>query len=109
MRKLFQDLRQFTLDLFEDEPQTLLGIQDLEPKQPVSGVKPAQQAINIIANEGPQQPVESLADVMASLALTHPRANREALLQGNVVAFEFKRAKRRTIGFVVGADGLVVS
>lgn len=40
--------------------------------------------------------------------LRHPRANREALLAGSVVAFEFKRGKRRTIGFVVGPDGLVV-
>ena len=40
--------------------------------------------------------------------LRHPRANREALLAGSVVAFEFKRGKRRTIGFMVGPDGLVV-
>lgn len=39
----------------------------------------------------------------------HPRANREALLAGTVVAFEFKRGKRRTIGFSVGPQGLVVS
>ena len=40
--------------------------------------------------------------------LRHPRANREAVLAGSVVAFEFKRGKRRTIGFMVGPDGLVV-
>ena len=39
----------------------------------------------------------------------HPRANREARLCNAVVAYEFKRGKRRTIGFAVGADGLVVS
>ena len=38
----------------------------------------------------------------------HPRANREVRLCGTVVAYEFKRGKRRTIGFSVGADGLVV-
>ena len=38
----------------------------------------------------------------------HPRANREALLINAVVAFEFKRGKRRTIGFSVGPLGLVV-
>lgn len=39
----------------------------------------------------------------------HPRANRETLLGHAVVAYEFKRGKRRTIGFSVGAEGLVVS
>ena len=39
----------------------------------------------------------------------HPQANREALLGDAVVAYEFKRGQRRTIGFVVGPDGLVVS
>ena len=39
----------------------------------------------------------------------HPRANREALLCDAVVAYEFRRGKRRNIGFMVGPDGLVVS
>ena len=38
----------------------------------------------------------------------HPRASRETRLAGAVVAFEFKRGQRRTIGFSVGPDGLVV-
>jgi predicted metal-dependent hydrolase len=39
----------------------------------------------------------------------HPRATRETSLSDVRVAYEFKRGKRRTIGFVVGPDGLVVS
>ena len=39
----------------------------------------------------------------------HPRANREACLHDAVVAYEFKRGQRRTIGFAVGPEGLVVS
>ena len=39
----------------------------------------------------------------------HPRASRESLLQGHLVAYEFRRARRKSIGFVVGEDGLVVS
>ncbi len=46
---------------------------------------------------------------MRPVAFTHPRANREAHLQGSIVAFELKRGKRKTIGFSVGADGLTVS
>ena len=40
--------------------------------------------------------------------LRHPRANREARLGECVVAYEFKRSQRRSIGFVVGVEGLVV-
>jgi predicted metal-dependent hydrolase len=109
MRKIFQDLRQFTLDLFDDAPVATPQPQRVESNRPLAGENTAQVAINNIANEFPAPPAESLTDVMAPLAFTHPRANREAALQGSVVAFEFKRAKRRTIGFVVGADGLVVS
>lgn len=46
---------------------------------------------------------------LAPAIFQHPRANREAQLSGAVVAYEFRRSKRRTIGFAVGPDGLVVS
>jgi predicted metal-dependent hydrolase len=39
----------------------------------------------------------------------HPRARREVRLDGHAVAYELRRARRRTIGFVVGAEGLSVS
>jgi predicted metal-dependent hydrolase len=42
-------------------------------------------------------------------AFQHPRANREARLGEAVVGFELKRGQRRTIGFSVGPQGLVVS
>ena len=45
---------------------------------------------------------------MAPATFTHCRANRETLLGETVVAYELQRAKRRTIGFVVGPDGLTV-
>ena len=38
----------------------------------------------------------------------HPRANRETRLGGQRVGYEFKRGQRRTIGFSVSAEGLVV-
>jgi predicted metal-dependent hydrolase len=38
----------------------------------------------------------------------HPRANRETRLCEALVAYEFKRGQRRTIGFAVGPEGLVV-
>jgi predicted metal-dependent hydrolase len=45
----------------------------------------------------------------AGVEFRHPRANREARLANALVAYEFKRGKRRTIGFSVGPEGLVVS
>lgn len=39
----------------------------------------------------------------------HPRAVRSIALDGHQVGYEFRRARRRSIGFVVGTDGLSVS
>ncbi len=41
--------------------------------------------------------------------LRHPRGNREVLLGEQPVGYELRRARRRTIGFVVGDEGLTVS
>ena len=38
----------------------------------------------------------------------HPAANRHALLQGVTVSYRFERSRRRSIGFTVGPEGLVV-
>jgi predicted metal-dependent hydrolase len=43
------------------------------------------------------------------MAFRHPQANREVRLPDGWVAYHFKRARRRSIGFVVGPEGLVVS
>lgn len=73
-------LLRFTLDLFDSEPA------------PVSEIA-----------------LPPTAESKALPAFRHPRANREARLCDAVVAYEFKRGKRRTIGFIVGPEGLVVS
>ncbi len=39
----------------------------------------------------------------------HPRAHREIRLGEHRVAYELRRARRRSIGFVVGPEGLTVS
>ena len=43
------------------------------------------------------------------IAFPHPRAQREVLLGGHRVGFELRRARRRSIGFIVGGEGLTVS
>ena len=45
---------------------------------------------------------------VADWGFTHPTANRHAQLQGVRVSFLFERSRRKSIGFMVGADGLVV-
>jgi hypothetical protein len=52
----------------------------------------------------PEIEVPAAADV-----LRHPRASRELVLDGRRVAFLLRRSRRRSIGFVVGVDGLTVS
>jgi predicted metal-dependent hydrolase len=41
--------------------------------------------------------------------LQHPRAQRDIVLQGQRVGYEFRVARRRSIGFSVGLEGLSVS
>lgn len=45
----------------------------------------------------------------AGLSYRHPQANRQVCLEGVPVAYAFRRARRRTIGFAVDARGLSVS
>jgi hypothetical protein len=42
-------------------------------------------------------------------AFRHPRSQRELRLGEHLVAYELRRARRRSIGFVVGVEGLSVS
>ena len=39
----------------------------------------------------------------------HPQARRDIVLDGQVVGYALRRARRRSIGFVVGAEGLAVA
>ncbi len=98
-------LLQFTRDLFEAEPVAGMsgsvgaaktGV--LEEIMPVVQVGRPYVAIKNIAQPG-----------LMPIAFRHPRASREALLGGVLVAYEFRRSTRRSIGFSVGAAGLAVS
>ncbi len=87
---------QYTLDLFDAV---------------LAPAYPAQSAIKSEAFPAPQQafvPGVPLQDAIASTRYVHPAANREVHLPGAIVAYLFARARRRTIGFVIGPEGLVV-
>ena len=53
--------------------------------------------------------VSALSPRLLPVEFRHPQANREILLGNALVAYMLRRGKRRSIGFVIGADGLVVS
>lgn len=58
---------------------------------------------------GPAAPPRARGRFVTPAGYRHPRAGRELLLEGTLVAYEFRRARRRSIGFVVGPEGLSVS
>ncbi len=92
-----RSLLQYTLDLF-DPPTPQAPTQD-----------PAGAVDATIHSPGvPHGQTQTLKQAIIPAAFAHPRANRELRLDTAVVAYLFQRAKRRTIGFVVGPDGLVV-
>jgi predicted metal-dependent hydrolase len=95
-------LLQLTLDFFESAPVAEPG-----------AAKPKREAPRKVRDEkplvGPTTPEPRLDELLQPASFRHPRANREAVLGNSVVAFEFRRARRRNIGFMVGPEGLTVS
>jgi len=96
-----QRLLQFTLDLFD----TAVAAPP-PPPQPRRRAPPRPATVPLqpgLAGAG------HLEAMLAPPSWRHPRANREAVLGDAVVAYEFRRGRRRTIGFMVAAEGLTVS
>ncbi|MGZ5181898.1 MAG: M48 family metallopeptidase [Ramlibacter sp.] len=91
-----RQLLQLTLDLFDPAPP------EQPPPPPVTVPGPAAAAVAAA-------PAEPLDAVLAPATFHHPQANRQAVLGGTFVAYEFKRARRRSIGFSVGPEGLTVT
>ena len=89
-------LLRFTLDLFEPVPEPGAGVQapKARPK-----TKPGAPAI-------PSVPSATAAGHVVHFR--HPHASREVRLGHALVAYEFKRGQRRSIGFTVGPHGLAV-
>ncbi len=127
-------LLQWTLDLFSSEPappRSPPRVRTPRPRrQPRRSQAPSVLAPDLLSQEpcaaapvcpapdkglawptevGPQPLPQTLAQAMPPASFRHPEAKREAMLSGVLVAYAFKRGKRRTIGFSVGAEGLVVS
>jgi len=116
-----QRLVQLALDLFDPPaPSTPaaspvavdgpLG-QVFRSNRPQVQVNQSSYAIENIADgpvARPALPAAPLPSLLSPAEFRHPQANREVLLGDAVVAYALQRARRRTIGFTVGADGLSV-
>ena len=67
----------------------------------------------IAPSERPAAPaIEALPSGLVGLApavFRHPQADREIYLQQHLVSYALKRARRGSIGFIVGAEGLSVN
>ena len=57
----------------------------------------------------PATPAVSIASVLAPAVFRHPQADRQIVLQEHTVGYALKRVRRRTIGFIVGPEGLSVN
>lgn len=57
---------------------------------------------------GARAPVPAVP-VAVPAVFRHPQAEREIRLDDHLVAYALKRARRRSIGFIVGAEGLCVN
>lgn len=114
---MMQRLLQFTLDLFDAHPAPPARAANPKSAKPPARPRPKKPPTSTprppAAPEpefiGPQLPAQSLQQALAPATFRHPRATREAVLDGILVAYEFRRGKRKTIGFSAGAEGLTVS
>ena len=79
----------------------------LKPNQPQALVDQTPAAPKTIVQR-PAAPAVPLPSLLSPAEFRHPQANREVLLGDAVVAYALQRARRRSIGFTVGADGLSV-
>ncbi|WP_440106982.1 M48 family metallopeptidase [Acidovorax sp. BL-A-41-H1] len=116
-----QRLVQLALDLFDPPapstpaaPPVAVGgpsEQVFRSNRPQVQEDTSPNAIEGIANKTlarPALPAAPLPSLLSPAEFRHPKANREVLLGDAVVAYALQRARRRTIGFTVGTDGLSV-
>lgn len=94
--------RTMQLSLFDDGSPAALPLMSVPPDAPpmVSAPAPTPR-LPLAVNPAPS--------ALAPAVFRHPQAHREIRLNSHVVAYALRRARRRSIGFVVGLDGLTVS
>jgi predicted metal-dependent hydrolase len=102
-----QGLVQLALDLFGPPDGDRPAAPVSKEKQPPVLVEKEQVASKKIA-KGITPEALTLQEPLAPASFRHPQACREVLLGDTVVAYALQRARRRSIGFTVGSQGLAV-
>ncbi|WP_428422051.1 M48 family metallopeptidase [Methylibium sp.] len=93
--------RQLDLPLFApDEPAAAAPV--------AAALAIPEPAPRLAVPAAPPAPALRLGEALSPMLFRHPRASREIDLGRAVVAYEFQRARRRSIGMVVSAEGLSV-
>ncbi len=97
---------QLVLDFLSPPPEPApTSVRKARPTVPRLPLAPSTQTPGLV---NPEAPSNSSVVVSSEVAIAHPKANRETVLEGMRVAYLFQRVRRRSIGFVVGPDGLEV-
>jgi len=99
---MMQRLVQLALDFFDTPPASPAAAPKVVEPLPLAQVPVAAPPRPV----GP--PAVPLPSLLSPAEFRHPEAKRELLLGDAVVAYALQRARRRTIGFSVGPDGLSV-
>jgi predicted metal-dependent hydrolase len=91
--------------------QRVLDLFDVTPSAGASqgGLSSELQLKSSSPLSNPERPARLLSQSLPPAQFAHPRASRRIALATCDVAYAFRRAKRRTIGMVIGPDGLEVS
>ena len=96
------------LSLFDEAPVQVPATSAAGPAVPAATSSAVPPAVHV-ARPTPLAGGPAAEAPQSATEFRHPRSQRETLLAGHRVAYELRRSRRRSIGFVVGAEGLSVS
>jgi len=93
------------------DPQQLTLFEAPVPVAPIAAEPAALPSAPAVTAPEPTASFEpvSIASVLIPATFRHPQADRETRLNDHLVGYTLKRARRRSIGFIVGPEGLSVN
>ena len=104
-----QQLMLFDLPALAAAPVAAPAAAPVTAPVPVPGVAVGTERTAPATSATPATEPESIASVLAPAVFRHPQADREIHLNQHLVSYALKRARRRSIGFMVGTEGLSVN
>ena len=91
------------------DPSQLALFDEAAPVDVVEAAASQEPSAALLAPTPVAAPAVPIAEVLAPAVFRHPQAEREIRVGEHIVAYALKRVRRRSIGFVVGPEGLSVS